>query len=87
MYVDRNKIAERSGDVPEDNVLTHRGENHYSEMPLTELEQRQLAAWNATQQKYPQDACVPQLVAMQATSTPDAVALVAGRSDTQLPGT
>jgi len=78
MYADSNKIAERSGDVPVDNVLTHRGENHYSEMPLTELEQRQLAAWNATQQKYSQDACIPQLVAMQATSTPDAVALVAG---------
>ena len=53
MYTDSSKIVERSGNVPVDNVVTHRGENHYSEMPLTELEQRQLAAWNATQQNYP----------------------------------
>jgi amino acid adenylation domain-containing protein len=45
--------------------------------PLTEIEQRQLAAWNATQQDYRRDACVPQLVARQASVTPDAVALVA----------
>ena len=44
---------------------------------LTEVEQRQLAIWNATQQEYPQDVCVPQLVATQAAITPDAVALVA----------
>lgn len=78
MYTDSSKIAERSGDVPVDNVLTAVSENHYSEKPLTEVEQRQLAAWNATQQKYPRDACIPQLVAMQAAATPDAVALVAG---------
>jgi amino acid adenylation domain-containing protein/FkbM family methyltransferase len=45
---------------------------------LTEIEQRQLAKWNATQQNYPRDACVPELVAIQAAATPDAVALVAG---------
>ncbi len=48
-------------------------------VPLqTEGEQWQLAAWNATQQDYPRDACVPQLVAGQAAATPDAVALVVG---------
>jgi len=35
-----------------------------------------LAAWNATQRDYPRDACVPQLVTLQALATPDAVALV-----------
>jgi len=45
---------------------------------LTESEQHQLAAWNATEQNYSQDACVPHLVAAQAAATPGAVALVAG---------
>ena len=40
-------------------------------------EQQQLAAWNATEQEYPTDACLAQLVAGQATATPDATALVA----------
>lgn len=44
---------------------------------LTETELQQLAAWNATGQPYPHDACVPELVAAQAAMTPDAVALVA----------
>src|SRR5260221_3770991 len=43
---------------------------------LTEAEQKQLAAWNATQQDYPREACLPQLVAQQAHTTPEAVALV-----------
>ena len=33
---------------------------------------------NATQQNYPEDACVPQLIEQQAIATPDAVALVMG---------
>ncbi|MDQ2903651.1 MAG: amino acid adenylation domain-containing protein [Chloroflexota bacterium] len=45
---------------------------------LTEMEQLQLTAWNATRQDYPRNTCVPQLVAKQAAATPDAVALVAG---------
>src|SRR5215469_8155752 len=44
---------------------------------LTEAEQEQLAAWNATQQDYPRKACLPQLVAQQAHTAPEAVALVA----------
>ena len=44
---------------------------------LTEAEQKQLAAWNATQQDYPREACLPQLVEQQAHTTPEAVALVA----------
>lgn len=44
---------------------------------LPESEQRRMAAWNATQQRYPRDACVQQLVAAQAAAGPDATAIVA----------
>ena len=62
MYTHSSEIAECSRDVPF----------------LTEIEQRQLAAWNATARDYSRDACIHQLVAMQAVTTPQAVALVAG---------
>jgi len=53
-------------------------EEESTNMPsLTEIEQRRLEAWNATQQDYPRDVCVPQLVTRQAGVTPEAVALVA----------
>src|SRR6266581_6603915 len=44
-------------------------------LPLTVSEQQQLAAWNATRQDYPQDTCIPQLIAERAATTPDAIAL------------
>jgi amino acid adenylation domain-containing protein len=44
---------------------------------MTESEQQQLAAWNATRRDYCRDACIPQLVELQALATPDAIALVA----------
>src|SRR5260370_2045428 len=44
---------------------------------LTESEQQQLAALNAKHQDYPREACLPQLVAQQAHTAPEAVALVA----------
>src|SRR5438105_11643195 len=37
--------------------------------------EQQLATWDATEQAYPIDACVQHLVSMQATTTPDAVAI------------
>jgi len=40
-------------------------------------QQKLLEAWNATGRDYPEDACVPHLVARQAAATPNAVALVA----------
>ena len=47
------------------------------DMPLlTEIEQQQLVAWNATQRDYSRDDCVPQLIMLQAMTTPDAVAVV-----------
>src|SRR5436305_10850958 len=45
---------------------------------LTEIEQQLLAEWNATKRNYPQDGCVPQLIAVQAAATLDGVALVMG---------
>lgn len=49
------------------------------EIPLlTDVEQQQVVAWHATLRTYPRDACVPQLVALQAHLKPDAVALVDG---------
>ncbi len=45
---------------------------------LTGIEWQQLAAWNATQQSYPEDICVPQLIEQRAAATPGAVALVMG---------
>src|SRR6266581_1954981 len=46
---------------------------------LREHDRRQLTRWNATQQEFPFDVCLPQLVAMAAAATPNAVAIVAGR--------
>jgi amino acid adenylation domain-containing protein len=37
--------------------------------------EQQLATWNATEQEYPIDACVPHLVSIQAATTPDAAAI------------
>ncbi|MDQ2888378.1 MAG: amino acid adenylation domain-containing protein [Chloroflexota bacterium] len=44
---------------------------------MSEQEQQQLMAWNATQQEYSRAACVPQLVERQANVSPGATALVA----------
>ncbi|HEY7418489.1 MAG TPA: non-ribosomal peptide synthetase, partial [Ktedonobacteraceae bacterium] len=50
--------------------------NHSGQL-LADME-RQLAAWNATEQSYPRDACVPQLISRRAAATPEAVAVVDG---------
>ena len=79
MYTNSSEIVEGSRDVPVYGVLSTVTEEHRLDMPLlTQMEQKQLAAWNAPHQDYPRDTCVPQLVAVQAAATPDAVALVAG---------
>jgi amino acid adenylation domain-containing protein len=44
----------------------------------SEQEQILLMNWNATQQSYPQNVCVPQLIAAQAVARPNATALGAG---------
>jgi amino acid adenylation domain-containing protein len=53
-------------------------EHNAGTLQPAESEERQLAEWNATQQNYSREVCVPQLVTGQAAATPDAVALVAG---------
>ena len=79
MYADGHEIAERSLEVPISEVYDVVREEQSRALPLlTEMEQHQIAAWNATQQDYPRDAYVPQLVARQAAATPEAVALAAG---------
>src|SRR2546425_4523228 len=60
-------------------IVNEARKEHNAGTPLlTESEQQQWDAWNATQRNYPRDACVPHLVAGQAAITPGAVALVAG---------
>jgi amino acid adenylation domain-containing protein len=77
---DSSEIAERPRDMPVyGDPATVREEQNTVKPLLTETERQQLAIWNATQQDYPQDVCIPHLVAMQATSTPDAVAVVGGK--------
>jgi len=44
---------------------------------LTPAESALLASWNDTAESYPDNACVPQLVAAQAAATPNTVALAA----------
>src|SRR6266487_1971620 len=61
-----------------DNPNETEKEDQAEMLKMTEDERRQMATWNATQQEYPRDACVPQLVALQARITPEAVALVVG---------
>lgn len=74
--------------VDNENLGVHSSQDHhvvvadagerYSVTPLiTEAERQQLAAWNATQQDYPRDVCIPQLVANQASTRPGAIALEA----------
>jgi amino acid adenylation domain-containing protein/FkbM family methyltransferase len=53
-----------------------REDNYRDSSLLTRDEQQVLAIWNATQQSYPNDMCVPQLVERQAMAAPDAIALV-----------
>ncbi len=79
MYTNSSETLENSrGKQIYDGIATLKGE-HYVDAPLlSEIERQQLAAWNATQQDYPRDMCVPQLVTKQAAVTPDAVALFAG---------
>src|SRR5215469_3957018 len=79
MYTDSNEIAARSYQMPTCDLLTGAQEEQRTDMLLQQANgRRQLAVWNATQQDYPRDACIPQLVAAQAAATSDAVALVAG---------
>ena len=80
MYTASGRDKERSHDsLDESPLATTRKDNRAEMRPhLSQSEQRQLADWNATQQRYALDRCVQQLVEEQAAMRPDAVALVAG---------
>jgi amino acid adenylation domain-containing protein len=80
MYIDGNDTGEHSHNGSASDVLVVVRERDRADVSLfTASEQQQLAAWNATEQDYPREACVPQLVAAQAAATPDAIALVMGK--------
>jgi amino acid adenylation domain-containing protein len=79
MYSDSNEITDPTGDTSVLTIYAAKREQPVTPEPqLPELERRQLALWNATQQNYSRDACVHQLVARQAAATPGAVAVVMG---------
>ncbi len=60
------------------NTVVYKKVDQASLPQANEAERRQMAAWNATQRKYPSEVYIPQLVALQANRTPDTVAVVAG---------
>ncbi len=68
--------------VSGDNEAVYEGSGDLKDMRgvdtlfLIESEQQQLLAGNTAAQSFPQDMCVPQLVALQAATTPEAVAVV-----------
>ena len=81
MHFNSREMAEPEGfrDLSVSGALTMMREEHHPDTSLlTKLERQRLVTWNATQQDYPRDACIPQLMAMQAAATPEAVAVVAG---------
>ncbi len=78
MDINNGEIAERARAIQTDNVFNAEGLEDASDIPqLNAIERQQLAKWNATQQDYPRDACIHQIVSKCASTTPDAVALVA----------
>jgi amino acid adenylation domain-containing protein len=56
--------------------LTSVKDGHRIDWSLLTEDKQRIAAWNATEQEYPTDVCVQQLIARQATATPEAVALI-----------
>ncbi len=73
------KDKERSNDSIGGSPFAIMGKDDHEDTPHpSETEQQQLAAWNATQQRYPLDTCVQMFVEEQAAIRPHAVALVAG---------
>lgn len=78
MYTDNRDKGQSHNSRVDGSPTTIRKDDPADILLLSESEQRQLAAWNANQQRYPLDNCVQQLVEKQAAIRPDAVALVAG---------
>jgi amino acid adenylation domain-containing protein len=75
----RSESSDRSDNETVSGISGNGKEMQRADSPsLTESEWQQLQAWNATTQNFPQDVFVPQLVALQAATTPDATAVVKG---------
>jgi amino acid adenylation domain-containing protein len=76
--MNNGEIAEHNRAMQTENLFIAEGLEDTSDIPqLNAIERQQLAKWNATQQEYPRDACIHQIVSKYASTTPDAVALVA----------
>lgn len=57
MYIDSSKITGQS--LTYSSSTLQKQNANAATLPLTESEQRQLAAWNTTRQDNPQDMCIP----------------------------
>jgi amino acid adenylation domain-containing protein len=77
MYVKSDDVTK--GFVEDDVSKKDVGTGGENSLYIPEPQKRQLVQWNATQQSYHLDLCVPQLVERQAAATPDATALVMGQ--------
>jgi amino acid adenylation domain-containing protein len=78
MLIERSTgVKSASINMLNDGSRTIVGDEQHIDRSLQTEDKQQIAAWNATEQEYPTNACVQQLVASQAIATPDAVALVA----------
>src|SRR6266480_1736145 len=75
MYNNSGEIAKEARIVSIFSVLEAAREEQGTNQFLSSNWEQQLAAWNATEQEYLTDVCVPHLVSMQAATTPDAVAI------------
>jgi amino acid adenylation domain-containing protein len=79
MNINNSEIAEHARAMQTDNVFNAEGLEDIPDIPqLTAIERQQVAKWNASQQDYPRNRCIHQIVSKCASTTPDAVALVAG---------
>ena len=79
MQTGNDKMVESSHNEQIYGPLTSSEERRDIVRPLlTEADQKKLERWNATQQNYRRDLCVPHLITSQAAATPDAIAITAG---------
>ncbi len=77
MVFKRSKVIESiSTNRLNNGSLSTIGKEYYGDRSLLNEDEQQIAIWN-TIEEIPTNTCIPQLVAKQAATTPDAVALVA----------
>lgn len=78
MHLDRVKMVEHEKCMIPFSALAAKQRDCTNITQRRKDEHQQLMDWNMTHQAFSTKTCVPQLVAMQAAATPDAMALVAG---------